>query len=105
MPDIYEETKNLFKTSQEAFEIYNLLKCKLMSKYGDILYIYKNIREAEKAFWKYVSIYRGVTYNTEQRKIYFPEENTKIYFKAIDECKNHKRLAGYIFKEVHFEGE
>ena len=42
MPDIYEETKNLFNTSQEAFEIYNLLKCKLMSKYGDILYIYKS---------------------------------------------------------------
>lgn len=105
MPNIYEEVKNLFNTSDEAVEIYNFLKCKTISKYGDILYIYKTIKEAEKEFWKYVSRYRGVTYNTEQRRIYFPKENTKIYFKAIDECRNHKRLAGYIFKEVHFEGE
>lgn len=111
MPDIYEETKNLFKTSQEAFEIYNLLKCKLMSKYGDILYIYKNIREAEKAFWKYVSIYRGVTYNTEQRKIYFPEENTKFidnyYYKysKINEEYPSEENESYILNENYLVEE
>lgn len=105
MTDIYEETKNLFKTSQEAFEIYNFLKCKTLSKYGDILYIYKAIKRSGKRILKYVSRYRGVTIQHRTTKNLFPEENTKIYFKAIDECRNHKRLAGYIFKEVHFEGE
>lgn len=101
MPDIYEETKNLFNTSQEAFEIYNLLKCKLMSKCGDILYIYKNIEEAEKAFWEYIARYGGITYNTEKRKVYFPGGET-IYFKTMDECKSNS-LRGYRFKEIQFE--
>lgn len=105
MPDIYEEVKNLFNTSTEAMEVYKFLKCKTMSKYGDILYIYRTIKEAEKEFWEYIARYRGITYNTEKRKIYFPEENVTIYFKSIDESKNKRNLTGCSFKEIHFEGE
>lgn len=102
MPNIYKEIKNLFEASDEAIEIYKYLKCTMSSGLGDTLYIYETTREAEKEFWEYVTRYRGVTYNTEKRTIYFPEDEM-IYFKSINECK--RKLDGYKFKKIKFKGE
>lgn len=102
MTNLYEEVKNLFQVSEEANEIYNGLKNTTIYGTGDILYIYRTNREAEKEFWEYVARYRGVTYNKERRKIYFPENET-IYFKAINECKN--KIDGYRLKEIQFREE
>ena len=102
MQNIYEEVKNLFKTSEAAVEIYKYLKSTMKYGAGDVLYIYETTREAEKEFWEYVSRYRGVTYNTEKRRIYFPGDEI-IYFKSINECK--MKLDGYKFREIQFRGE
>lgn len=102
MSNLYEEVKNLFKASNEAIEIYKYLKCTIKYGKGDVLYIYETTKEAEKEFWEDVSRYRGVTYNTEKRRIYFSGYTT-IYYKSINECK--KKLDGYKFKEIQFRGE
>lgn len=41
MQNIYEEVKNLFKTSEVAVEIYKYLKSTMIYGTGDILYIYE----------------------------------------------------------------
>lgn len=102
MQNIYEEVKNLFKTSEVAVEIYKYLKSTMIYGTGDILYIYETTKEEEREFWEDVSRYRGVTYNTEKRRIYFPGYAT-IYYKSINECK--MKLDGYKFKEIQFRGE
>lgn len=102
MKNIYEEVRSLFKVSDAAIDIYKYLKSTMLYGKGDILYIYESTREAEKEFWEYVARYRGVTYNTEKRKIYFPGDET-IYFKSINECR--RKLDGYRFKEIQFRGE
>lgn len=88
-----------YKTKERAKEILQEIE-KTYSR--DILYIYETTKEAEREFWEDVSRYRGVTYNTEKRRIYFPGYAT-IYYKSINECK--MKLDGYKFKEIQFRGE
>lgn len=48
MQNIYEEVKNLFKTSEVAVEIYKYLKSTMIYGTGDILYIYETTKEADR---------------------------------------------------------
>lgn len=107
MPNLYKEVKNLFETSNEAIEMYMKFKSCTREYSEDRLFIYETTREAEKEFWKYITRCRGVTYNTDRRRIFFPgnkkEKDETIYFKSINECK--RELDGYRFKEIQFRGE
>lgn len=110
MLNIYETARKIFNIQDEEFyeatEICKNLKSMMLYNSGGILFVYRNTKEAEMGFWKYVTKYseeyRGLTYNTEKRRIYLPEDET-IYFKSIYECK--KKLDGYRFKEILFKGD
>lgn len=110
MSNIYEIAKKIFNIPNEEFyeaaEICKNLKSMMLYNSGDILFVYRNSKEAEKEFWEYVSkyneIYRGLTFDQKRRTINLPEDET-IYFKSIYECKN--KLDGYRFKKIQFRGE
>lgn len=106
MKNLYEKVKCLFEAEndEEAVKLYCELNYTTQHKTGDVLYIYKTVKEAEKDFWEHIRMFSRITYNTEKRKIYFNSNpEVKIYFKSINECQN--KLEGHRFKEIQFRGE
>ena len=97
---LFKQVKNLFYASDEAIHIYWTLKNCMLSKTGDILYIFENKEDAKEQFWKDVLNTRGITYNTENSYINFYKENYRVYYKTMNDLK--RTLDGYRFKRIDF---
>ena len=96
--NLYNYVKNLFQPPKEAIKIYQILKNRMLYETGDVLYIFKNKKEAKEMFWRTVATTPGITYNTEKLKIDF--YSYAEYYKSIKQCE--KILDGYRFKEIEF---
>ena len=69
-------------------------------KCGDYLYIFESKKEAEERYYYEIANTEHLSYNPSKLHITLDENNTRIYFKTIEECK--RELDGYRFKQTVF---
>lgn len=97
--NIFDETQNLFETSEEAFEAYRILKAmQLNSKDGIILCLHRNKKEAEKHYKiSKAKLGKHARYNNNNLEIIFAD--TIRRFASIKEIN---KLAGLRAQQIRF---
>lgn len=100
----YFETKKLFDTKDEVFEIYNMLKERIIknSTYP-ILIIYANERLKKQNLFMINLRIKNEEIKTQRIREDEIIMNEKIYiYKTIDEISDIRNLAGMRFSEIRF---
>ena len=100
--DLFYEIKNLFNTSERAFDIYNILKfITQKSDNNKILYIVLNLKARDEVIQKYEMFtdFKRINENTLQSKRH--KEKT-IEIRTIENISKKKFLYGRRYKEIRF---
>ena len=98
--ELFNQVQELFRISDDAFEIYYYLKNTNLTKGGDILNIYSTNQELRKGFYHRLENITGFKYDVKKKIIHCADCN--IYFKTIEELTKFKNFDGLRFRRINF---
>ena len=103
--DLFYEIKNLFNTSEKAFEIFDYLRYTIQNPdKNKILYIVLNRRAKDELIYKYNTFTEFEKVNENTLRAYDIEKNTEKYIeiRTIKSIAREEFLDGKRYGEVRF---
>ena len=98
--ELYYQVKNLFNTSQEAFDIFFEYKSREHLSFQTTLCVCISRNESLRFFRKTIEQTGCKTYDTNKKEVLL--EDRIIRFISIEEMRDKKEYAGRKYKEIRF---